>query len=58
MVLLSTLALGIHWGGDVVAGTAVGFISVALAHRLAHAPTPVTVAHPMATARHRRRPAS
>jgi membrane-associated phospholipid phosphatase len=34
MVLVSTFALGIHWMGDVLAGTAVGIISVALACRM------------------------
>jgi len=34
MVLLSTYSLGIHWVGDIVAGTALGVISMAIAHRL------------------------
>jgi membrane-associated phospholipid phosphatase len=34
MILLSTYALGIHWGGDIVAGIALGVISMAVAHRL------------------------
>lgn len=34
MVLLSTYALGVHWVGDVIAGTLVGVISVAVAWRL------------------------
>jgi membrane-associated phospholipid phosphatase len=34
MILLSTYALGIHWVGDIVAGSALGVISMAVAHRL------------------------
>jgi len=34
MVLASTYALGVHWVGDVVAGTAIGLISVAVATRV------------------------
>lgn len=34
MVLLSTYSLGVHWAGDVIAGTALGIISVAVACRL------------------------
>jgi membrane-associated phospholipid phosphatase len=34
MILLSTYALGIHWVGDIVAGSALGIISMAAAHRL------------------------
>jgi len=34
MILLSTYALGIHWVGDIVAGSALGVISMAAAHRL------------------------
>jgi membrane-associated phospholipid phosphatase len=41
MVIASTFALGIHWGGDIVAGLAVGIVSVALACRVAHATGPV-----------------
>jgi membrane-associated phospholipid phosphatase len=35
LVVLSTYSLGVHWLGDVIAGTAAGFVSVALACRLA-----------------------
>jgi membrane-associated phospholipid phosphatase len=34
LVLVSTFALGIHWVADVIAGTLVGIVSVALACRL------------------------
>jgi membrane-associated phospholipid phosphatase len=40
MIIVSTFALGIHWMGDVLAGTSVGVISVALAVRAVSAPTP------------------
>jgi membrane-associated phospholipid phosphatase len=35
MVTMSTYTLGVHWAGDVVAGTALGIISVAAGCRLA-----------------------
>lgn len=35
MVMMSTYTLGVHWAGDVVAGTALGVISVAAGCRLA-----------------------
>jgi membrane-associated phospholipid phosphatase len=40
MVLLSTYVLGVHWIGDVVAGTALGVISTAIACRLTAKPRP------------------
>jgi membrane-associated phospholipid phosphatase len=45
MVLLSTYALGVHWMGDVIAGTALGIISVALACRLTGKGVPVDLGH-------------
>jgi membrane-associated phospholipid phosphatase len=41
-VIISTLVLGIHWAPDIIAGAAVGCLSVALAMRCERiAPKPV-----------------
>jgi membrane-associated phospholipid phosphatase len=34
MVMVSTYSLGVHWAGDIVAGTGLGIMSVAVACRL------------------------
>ncbi|HLG58292.1 MAG TPA: CHAT domain-containing protein [Vicinamibacterales bacterium] len=56
-VLASTFALGIHWAGDIVAGTAAGVVSVALARRFVHvtapAAKPVRVPQPVRVLRRR-----
>ena len=41
MVTMSTYTLGVHWAGDVIAGTALGIISVAAGCRLAERGAPV-----------------
>ena len=43
MVAMSTYTLGVHWAGDVIAGTALGIISVAAGCRLADRGAPVDV---------------
>ena len=46
MVTMSTYTLGVHWAGDVIAGTALGVISVAAGCRLADRGAPVDLDRP------------